>query len=157
MNMFEEARAMQGTIELCHMTQSQLAKSLGVTQSYVANKLRLLKLSEGVQEKIIKNNVNERIARTLLQLDDEECQLEVLDKVIAHSLTVRECEAMVNVRLLGTVKKLAQKADNSEHIDVFARMLKDSVDTLISLGIDAKERVSIQGKKLYITVCINGI
>ena len=157
MNMFEEARAMQGTIELCHMTQSQLAKSLGVTQSYVANKLRLLKLGTKVQNKIIINNVNERIARTLLQLDDEECQLEVLDKVITHSLTVRECEAMVNVRLLGTVKKLAERSDNSEHIDVFTRMLKDSVDTLISLGIDAKERVSIQGKKLYITVCINGI
>lgn len=157
MNMFEEARAMQGTIQLCHMTQAQLAKSLGVTQSYVANKLRLLKLSERVQKRIISNGVNERIARTLLQLDDEETQLEVLDKVIAGSLTVRECEAMVNVRLLGTVKKLAQETDNSEHIDIFARMLKDSVDTLISLGIDAKERVSIQGKKLYITVCINGI
>ena len=157
MNMFEEARAMQGTIELCHMTQAQLAKSLGVTQSYVANKLRLLKLSKQVQKRIISNGVNERIARTLLQLEDEEAQLEVLDKVIASSLTVRECEAMVNVRLLGTVKKLAQKTDNSEHIDIFARMLKDSVDTLISLGIDAKERVSIQGKKLYITVCINGI
>ncbi len=157
MNMFEEARAMQGTIQLCHMTQAQLAKSLGVTQSYVANKLRLLKLGERVQKRIISNGVNERIARTLLQLDDEETQLEVLDKVIAGSLTVRECEAMVNVRLLGTVKKLAQETDNSEHIDIFARMLKDSVDTLISLGIDAKERVSIQGKKLYITVCINGI
>ena len=157
MNMFEEARAMQGTIELCRMTQSQLAKSLGVTQSYVANKLRLLKLGTRVQDKIIKNNVNERIARTLLQLDDEGCQIEVLDKVITHSLTVRECEAMVNVRLLGTVKKLAERTDNSEHIDVFTRMLKDSVDTLVSLGIDAKERVSIQGKKLYITVCINGI
>ena len=157
MNMFEEARAMQGTIELCRITQSQLAKSLGVTQSYVANKLRLLKLSDKVQGLIIANNVNERIARTLLQLEDEQMQLQVLDKVIECSLTVRECEAMVNARLLGTVRKLATASDNSEHIDVFARMLKDSVDTLVSLGVDAKQRISIQGKKLYITVCINGI
>lgn len=155
--MFEEARAMQGTIELCRITQSQLAKSLGVTQSYVANKLRLLKLSDKVQGLIIANNVNERIARTLLQLEDEQMQLQVLDKVIECSLTVRECEAMVNARLLGTVRKLATASDNSEHIDVFARMLKDSVDTLVSLGVDAKQRISIQGKKLYITVCINGI
>ena len=155
--MFEEARAMQGTIELCHMTQAQLAKSLGVTQSYVANKLRLLKLCDEAQGLIVANNVNERIARTLLQLEEKECQLDVLHKVIEHSLTVRECEAMVSARLLGTARKLAKTADNSEHIDVFARMIKDSVDTLVSLGVDAKERVSIQGKKLYITVCINGI
>ena len=157
MNMFEEARAMQGTIELCHMTQAQLAKSLGVTQSYVANKLRLLKLGEKAQALIIAHNVNERIARTLLQLEDESTRLEVLGKVIEHSLTVRECEAMVSARLLGTARKLANTKDNSEHIDIFARMLKDSVDTLVSLGIDAKQRVSLQGKKLYITVCINGI
>ena len=157
MNMFEEARAMQGTIELCRMTQSQLAKSLGVTQSYVANKLRLLRLSDKVQELIIRNNINERIARTILQLDDENTQIEILNNVIEHSLTVRECEAMVGVRLLGTVRKLAATTDNSEHIDVFAKMLKDSVDTLVSLGIDAKQRVSLQGKKLYITVCINGV
>ena len=157
MNMFEEAKAMQGTIELCRITQAQLAKSLGVTQSYVANKLRLLKLCDKAQELIIANKINERIARTLLQLDDEYTQLEVLNKVIEHSLTVRECEAMVSARLLGTARKLVNTKDNSEHIDIFTRMLKDSVDTLVSLGVDAKQRVSLQGKKLYITVCINGI
>ena len=51
MNMFEEARALYGTIKMCGVTQEEIAKKLSVSQSYVANKLRLLKFSARMQEK----------------------------------------------------------------------------------------------------------
>ena len=44
MEMFDEARAMSGTLKLCNITQKELADRMGVSQSYVANKLRLLRL-----------------------------------------------------------------------------------------------------------------
>ena len=57
MDMFDEARAMSGTLELCRITQKELADRMGVSQSYVANKLRLLALSP-YMEKLIKKNPN---------------------------------------------------------------------------------------------------
>ena len=52
MNMFDEARAMSGTLLLCKITQRELAERLGVSQSYVANKIRLLSLSPDMEKKI---------------------------------------------------------------------------------------------------------
>ena len=42
MNMFDEARVIDGMIRMCKMTQGEVAKKLGVSQSYVGNKIRLL-------------------------------------------------------------------------------------------------------------------
>ena len=60
MNMFDEARSMHGMIQMCKMTQSELAQKLGVSQSYVANKLRLLKFGEEMQKKITDSAISER-------------------------------------------------------------------------------------------------
>ena len=66
MDMFDEARAIKSTMQLCHLTQSELARQLGVSQSYVANKLRLLKLPEKVRRQILDCGLCERHARLLL-------------------------------------------------------------------------------------------
>ena len=96
--MFDEARAMSGTLKLCHLTQTELGERMGVSQSYIANKLRLLTLPPTVISMIRKNGVSERHARCILRLSTEEEQLDVLKKVISRSLTVRECEALVDLK-----------------------------------------------------------
>lgn len=154
MDMFDEARAMSGTLELCKLTQDELAQQMGVSQSYVANKLRLLNLSERVKEKIRKGSVSERHARTILRLSDEDKQIEILDKVIDRGLTVRECEALVDFAVEVKTPELIGTAEKHERIDTFTRMVKRSVDTLTSLGIDASMRQSYYGNKTYVTVCI---
>ena len=68
MDMFDEAKAIRSTMELCHLTQGELARQLGVSQSYVANKLRLLKFSQKMTEKIRSSGISERHARALLRL-----------------------------------------------------------------------------------------
>ena len=76
MDMFDEAKAIRSTMELCHLTQGELARQLGVSQSYVANKLRLLKFSEKMTEKIRSSGISERHARALLRLvesDTDSC------------------------------------------------------------------------------------
>ena len=90
MNMFDEARAMSGTLQLCHITQRELAERMGVSQSYVANKLRLLAFSQYVERLIVKYQLSERHARALLRLDSDEDRLEIIEKVISRDLTVRE-------------------------------------------------------------------
>ena len=95
MNMFEEARALYGTIKMCGVTQEEIAKKLNVSQSYVANKLRLLKFSARMQEKIIEHGVCERLARALLRIKDERVQENAIAQMAERHMTVAEGEALV--------------------------------------------------------------
>ena len=96
MNMFEEARALHGTIKMCGMTQQEISKKLGVSQSYIANKLRLLKFSERMQERIKECGLCERLARALLRIKDERLQDSALTQMTERRMTVEEGEALVD-------------------------------------------------------------
>ena len=100
MEMFDEARAIEGTLKLCSITQKELAERMGVSQSYVANKLRLLSFAPHLEKLIVKHGISERHARALLRLESDEDKLEILEKVIARDLTVRECEALVDMEII---------------------------------------------------------
>lgn len=95
LSMFEEAASIQSLISLTGMTQEACAKKLSVSQSYVANKLRLLRLSEGEQEKIEENGLTERHARALLRLEDEEEREEVLSIIIKREMNVSRTEEYI--------------------------------------------------------------
>lgn len=152
MNMFDEARAMSGTLKLCNITQKELAERMGVSQSYVANKLRLLSFSPYVEKLILKHNISERHARSLLRLESEEDRLDILEKVIARDLTVRECEALVDLRVDTYAPTIIEKAQSLSRIEVFLETLKKSVSTLRSLGIDVTDTTTFNGNKMYVTV-----
>ena len=157
MNMFDEARAMSGTLELCKITQKELGERMGVSQSYIANKLRLLSLSGEAEELIKSHGVSERHARALLRLECESDRLEVLKKVISKNLTVRECEALVDLKVDSYAPTVIEKSKNLERIDTFVNTLKRSVDTLRSFGIDASEQTNYYGNKMYVTVVLNNV
>lgn len=95
LNPIEEARTYQKILELDQMTQEELAKTMGKSQSAVANKIRLLGLSEEVQESLLKEQISERHARTLLNIPDQKKQKEMLKKVINERMTVRQLEAEI--------------------------------------------------------------
>ena len=88
----EEARTYKRIKELDNMTQEDLAKTLGKSQPAIANKLRLLSLPEEVQDALIKNQISERHARSLLNVKDKKTQLMLLDRIRNERLTVRELD-----------------------------------------------------------------
>ena len=81
LNFMEEAEAYYNLINDHKFTQEELAKRMGKKQSTIANKLRLLKLSDKVRILCLENNLTERHARALLSLPNEELQLKVVKKV----------------------------------------------------------------------------
>lgn len=91
----EEAEAYTDLMKLNAMTQQDLAKQLGKSQSFVANKLRLLKLSDSVQAAIMNGELSERHGRELLKVDDYHQQL-LLHEILANHLTVKETAQLVD-------------------------------------------------------------
>ena len=92
LNPIEEAKTYQKILELDQMTQEELAKTMGKSQSAVANKLRLLSLTDEVQDALLKDQISERHARALLNAKDPETQKQLLKEVIDKKMTVRELE-----------------------------------------------------------------
>ena len=88
----EEAMAYQQLIELHSLTQEALAQRLGKGQSTIANKIRLLKLPQNVQEAILKREISERHARALISIKDEETQSELVNLIKEYDWNVRQLE-----------------------------------------------------------------
>ena len=157
MDMFEEAEAIVGALKLCKITEAELGRRMGVSQSYIANKRRLLNLPPEAVELIRAEGLTERHARTVLRLNDRGRQLEVLRKVAERHLTVRECEALVDMELIDSSARTLSLTSKQGTIDSFKSSLSKSLEVLVSFGINAKSRTSYYGSKMYITVCIDEV
>ena len=88
----EEALSYKKILDMGYITQENLASKLGKSQSAVANKIRLLNLSDEVQEALLENKISERHARSLLKLTNSKQQNEMLNRIISERLTVRRAD-----------------------------------------------------------------
>ena len=101
----EEAMAELGKLlELHHLTQEALAQRLGKGQSTVANKLRLLKLPQQVQDALLNKLITERHARSLIPLKDPEKQVKLLEEIILKGFNVKQTEDRV-VKMLEQLRE----------------------------------------------------
>jgi len=107
----EEARGYRRLAEEFGITQAEIGRLVGKSQSTIANKLRLLRLPESIQARVEAEGVSERHARALLDLKDESLQNEVLDQVRERGLSVREIEQLIR-KLLATREETAGALDS---------------------------------------------
>ena len=91
----EEAKSYRNLLDRGYLTQEELASKLGVTQATIANKIRLLNLCDEVQDALLNEQISERHARSLLQIDDPDKQVELLNKIIKERLTVRQLDTLI--------------------------------------------------------------
>ncbi|MCM1370460.1 MAG: ParB/RepB/Spo0J family partition protein [Clostridium sp.] len=98
----EEAISYKKILDMGYLNQSTLAEKLGKNQSTIANKLRLLELDDEVQEALLNSKISERHARSLLRIEDNQKQVEMLNRIITERMTVRktdeEIDKMFNFR-----------------------------------------------------------
>ena len=92
LNPMEEAKSYKRILDHGLKTQEELAKEIGVSQSTIANKLRLLSLAEPVKQALSENKISERHARALLKITSLDKQVELLNKVITERLTVKDLD-----------------------------------------------------------------
>lgn len=141
---FEEAESYRKLIEECHLTQEELAKKLGKTQSTVANKLRLLKLEPDLRQLIYDNNLTERHARSILKLDEKELREKAINEIIAKNLNVAQTESLV-LTLLGEVRREGKKNNTKlrcislfKDLRIFSSTINQTVDLIKQSGLMVK-------------------
>lgn len=93
----EEARTYQKILELDSMTQEELGRTMGKSQAAIANKMRLLSLPDEIQEALLRDQISERHARSLLNLKTPEEQIKMLHDIINKRMTVRELDNAIKV------------------------------------------------------------
>ncbi|MBM7704215.1 nucleoid occlusion protein [Metabacillus iocasae] len=132
----EEAIAYAKLIELHNLTQEALAQRLGKGQSTIANKLRLLKLPNEVQEAIKKKLITERHARALIPLKDLEKQLMVLTEILEKQLNVKQSEERVAKLLENqTTKKKAKRKAFTKDARIAMNTIRQSLSMVNDSGI----------------------
>ncbi len=95
LNFIEEALGYVTLMKSFNMTQDVLAQRLGKSQSTIANKVRILKLSSKVKEELLRSSLTERHARALLTLNSEKEQLDTIKEISERELTVSQAEKRI--------------------------------------------------------------
>ena len=114
----EEALSYKKRLDIGDITQEQLAVKLGKSQSSIANKIRLLNLSDEVQEALLENKISERHARSLLKLKTTKEQNEMLDRIINERLTVRKTDEEID-KLMNKEEKGVNEMNNNLDNNMF--------------------------------------
>jgi ParB family chromosome partitioning protein len=147
LSFFDEAAAIEQLIDLYGMTQEDAAIKLGMAQSTVANKLRLLKLTPPEREKIKKCGLSERHARALLKIKDPDQRLQVVDKIVKHNMNVEKTELFIE-QIITTEKEredFKKRAVLLRDVRLFMNTINKAVETVKMAGIPADSK-KIQNK-----------
>lgn len=99
LHFLEEAEGYQSLMRQHGLTQEELGRRLSKSQSYIANKVRLLRLPRSIKEKIISYQLTERHARALMRLPDESLQNKIADRAGREGLSVMATENLVEQEL----------------------------------------------------------
>ncbi|AEE92731.1 Nucleoid occlusion protein [Tepidanaerobacter acetatoxydans Re1] len=158
LNFLEEAEGYRQLIQECGVTQEQLAMKLGKSQSTIANKMRILKLSPEIINIISQEKLTERHARSLLKLPDKELQMQVLNQVVSRGLSVRQTEELIEQ----TIEKINDDKKNKsksfkiaiKDVRIFVNSVRKLVKAIKETGVNAEYKEVDKGEYIELMVQI---
>ena len=154
----EEALAYQQLLGLHSLTQEALAQRLGKGQSTVANKLRLLKLPQFVQDAILNREISERHARALIAIKDEQLQMQLIAATKEYDWNVRQLEEQIKKLLQPEEPEVKKRKPTrkaiSKDVRIALNTIKQSLTMVTKSGIDVKTEEEDTDDYYQITVKI---
>jgi ParB family transcriptional regulator, chromosome partitioning protein len=131
LNFIEEAAAYKSLMQDYGLTQGEIAKRVGKQQSTISNKIRLLSLPEELLVSIKENQLSERHARSLLKISDNVQRKQVLDKIVAHNLNVKQSEKLIEDFLTKTEEE-KRKTEKLRFINyrIYINTIKKAFSTI---------------------------
>jgi ParB family chromosome partitioning protein len=156
LNMFEQAMAIGELMELHCLTQEKIAAELSCSQSYVANKLRLLKLTREDMELILSEGLTERHARTFLRIKDPEARGRAMRTVVRRRMNVAATEEYVD-SLLSPKPPKGETAQGKttvvlRDLRIFHNTLDKALDFIKKAGVPVETVRRDEGEHTEITI-----
>ncbi|MDR0947270.1 MAG: ParB/RepB/Spo0J family partition protein [Ruminococcus sp.] len=139
LNFFDEAEAIGKLIHFYGITQEDAARRLGKTQSTIANKLRILRLSDDDKEKILTYGLTERHARALLRLEPPE-RTEAIENIRLKRLNVEHTERMIDNILMSKKEhdRIRKHSGLFKDVRLFANTISKALDIMRAAGVEAE-------------------
>lgn len=134
---FEEADALRCLLELWGCTQTEAAARLGLSQSALANKLRLLTLTPAVRQSCEAARLTERHIRALLRLSTDAERLKVIDAISRKQLTVAAAERMVETMLRRQAAPKPHRKAMVRDVRIFVNTVDRAVALMKNAGVPA--------------------
>ena len=143
LNVFEQAEGINRLITEFGISHADAAERLGIAQSTLSNKLRVLRLSEAERSRITAARLTERHARALIRITDETERKNALDRIIAENMTAKECEdyieSVLNPPVITAPPEPVRKSGIAD-VRIFANSLNRLIDTMLAAGIKASRK-----------------
>ena len=149
LDFIEEAMGIRRLLDTHGMSQEQAARLLGKSQSAVANKLRLLKHSEGVLLKLREAGLTERHARALLRLPTEEEKYKAISEILRQGMSVARTESYIESLLLNKEEKTGKP-----NVGAFLNSLTQSLQKMQQSGISAISERRETEDRIVLTITI---
>ena len=145
LNPIEEAMAYQCLMEEYGLKHDELADKVSKNRSTITNSMRLLRLSENIQQMIIDGKISTGHAKVLLSVENKEEQEKIAAELISRSLSVRELEKLVK-KYIKPRKKKENKAtvDYSLFYKEYEDKLKDILGTKVQINTKDKNKGRIE-------------
>lgn len=154
LNFFEEADGIKRLMNDFSLSQGEVSEKLGMAQSTLSNKLRLLRLTSEQRNRITSAGLTERHARAIIRLPENKRD-EILNRVIADQLTVTDTEALVNDCLCPSViEKRPLRAGGIGDLRIFSNSLSRIIGSMRKSGVDARSRKSETDSYIEYTITI---
>lgn len=144
LNPIEEAQAYKRLLEEFHLKQDEVAERVSKSRAAVTNSMRLLKLSDEVQQMLIDDMISTGHARALLAIDNPEEQYNTAQRIFDEKLSVREVEKLVK-NLNKPVKPVKKASDNST-MDAIYLDIEDKLKQRLSTKVTVTSKGEGAGK-----------
>lgn len=153
----EEAEGIERMIQIFGMSRDECARRLGLSQSAIANKLRILHLPPDVLDTMRRSGLSERHGRALLRLGDVRLQRETLQVFIDRDMTVSAAEAYVDAVMSGTEEKRTRPGSSVfvlKDVRLFMNTVSRSLELMKRGGIDAAMKRLETEEEVVLTISI---
>lgn len=142
LNPIEEAMAFKRLINEYNLKQDELAERVSKSRTAVTNSMRLLKLSDPVQQMVIENLISSGHARALLSIEDQNTQERIAEKIMDEKLSVRETEKLVKKLTTPKEKKQPEPIVN----EFVYRDIESKIKDIVGSNVKVNHKANGKGK-----------
>lgn len=148
LGMFEQAAAFAKLNEKHGLTQEEIAKKMSLSQSAVANKMRLLKLLPEERKKISDANLTERHARAFLRISNSATRMSAISRVIKEKMNVSETEKYIAELLGAENEKKKGTQESKKSVILTADLVCNNIDRYVEKLRSVSDLVSVDKREV---------